>query len=164
MAQSKIWPSTVWVRGNAPGVVLSAEHLRTAFFVLNHYKMSTSNTSGQQATVSGCLYPNTETQARILAGKEKRIKEGILKAAGDLSIQYGIEAVKAAIDSIRNEAYTAVQIAEEIEPTAEYWKDAASKIDVLCSIASTLADIQENCLYLRDTNEKTKLTDAGVLL
>ena len=81
-----------------------------------------------------------------------------------MSIRYGIEAVTLAIDSIRNEAYAAVRIAEDTEPTAEYWKDAADKIDALCSIASTLAEIRENCLFLDRVSEKIKLTDAGVLL
>lgn len=166
MSKSKIWPSTVWVCGNAPGVVVNAEHLRAAFFVLNHYKkMSTPNTPGQQAAVrAGHTYPDIETQAKFLEDAKKRTRERILKAAGGLSEQLGIEAVKAVIDGIRNEAYTAVQIAKETEPTADYWKDAADKIDSLCSIASTLAEIRENCLFLNTVSERIKLTDAGVLL
>ena len=156
----------VWVCGNAPGVVVNAEHLRTAFFVLNHYKtMSTSNIPGQQAIVKvGHTYPDIETQAKHLEDAKKRTRERILKAAGDLSIQYGIEAILFAIDSIRNEAHTAVQLAEDLEPTAEYWEDMASKINGLCAIASTLAKIRENCLFLDSVSEKIKLTDAGVLL
>ena len=156
----------VWVCGNAPGVVVNAEHLRTAFFVLNHYKtMSTSNIPGQQAIVKvGHTYPDIETQAKHLEDAKKRTRERILKAAGDLSIQYGIEAVTLAIDSIRNEAYVAARIAEDTEPTAEYWEDVAGKIDGLCAIASYLAEIRENYLILESISEKIKLTDAGVLL
>lgn len=156
----------VWVCGNAPGVVVSAEHLRTAFFVLNHYKtMSTSNIPGQQAAVrAGHTYPDIETQSKLLDESKKRTQDRILKAAGDLSIQYGIEAILFAINSIRNEAHTAVQLAEDLEPTAEYWEDVASKIDGLCAIASSLAEIRENYLFLESISEKIKLTDAGVLL
>lgn len=134
-------------------------------FCLNLHKMSTSNIPGQQAAVrAGHTYPDIETQAKHLEDAKKRTRERILKAAGDLSIQYGIEAILFAIDSIRNEAHTAVQLAEDLEPTSEYWEDMASKIDGLCAIASTLAEIRENCLFLDCVSEKIKLTDAGVLL
>ncbi len=127
--------------------------------------MSTSNIPGQQAAVrAGHTYPDIETQSKLLDEGKKRTQDRILKAAGDLSIQYGIEAILFAINSIRNEAHTAVQLAEDLEPTAEYWEDVASKIDGLCAIASSLAEIRENCLFLDSISEKIKLTDAGVLL